>query len=1100
MPTQYTGRVVLILAVLVTSLWAIFPSGNLRKPNLKPGIDMVGGASLLYEIRPPTEGGYTDDLANRMMESLKKRVDPDGVRNLVWRPQGNSRLEIQMPVSGDSGESAAIRAAYAEAQAKLESTNVRPSDVIRAVENLKGDARRDRLNVLAMGSEVRGELFGALASVHDQVEQASADRNIPLQAEKEMEYEALRGRIGETNLTTSELETVMEMKAESRGKRLDELKREYGDFPGRVSAIDAFAEAYLRYDTVRGTLDDATDLKRLLRGSGMLGFYILVEDYSTPEAQAMEQRLAEKGPMPQPNDTMRWFEIDRIQDFQPYPAREYNEKFYALVYSTEDLSMVKGKGAPWDLVGARVAQTELGSSAVGFQFDKVGGRQFGRLTGNNLGRPLVVTLDDKIISAANINSAIYDSGIITRGGGYSQADLRYLINTLNAGSLPAQLTEDPISERVIGPQLGRDNLVRGLAACIFGLVVVAFFLIGYYYVAGIVAMVAVLMNMAIILGVMAMLDATFTLPSVAGIVLTIGMAVDANVLIFERLREEQNRGLSIRMALRNAYDRAFSAILDSNVTTGITSMILYYFGSEEVKGFGLTLMIGLASSMFTALFVTKTIFGIQIDKFGLQRLSSFPLTFPKWDRALRPDINWMSKAKYAIAGSAVFIIVGLACFVIKFQEGEMLDIEFAKGTSVQFELKEPTGIEAVRGWFGGKELEASLPSPSIVSVGLDKRVYEIITPNDDANAVRDAVVATVGERLQSDPQATFTGVGKPLVEVLDDVVLAIDDSAQTLAGMAVDSIDEHRGGVAIVLRDLQPALKPSEIKRRLDNQRLHVQSGSSWGSYRSIDVESETGADEPTTTAIVLASDPHMAGRAGDETEWRSTLAGPVWELVNEAINRPAQLQRVNNFDAQVAGETRQDAMIAIVLSLIVTMGYIWARFGNFKFGTATVIALTHDALFTLAAIGVAHYLADTAVGRALLLEPFRINLTMMAALLTVIGFSMNDTVVIFDRIRENRGKFGVVSRSIVNNSINQTLSRTLLTGGTTIVTILVMYIWGGSGIHGFTFALLVGIVVGTYSSIAIAAPILLLGGRESLEESPQNQPVGQVQRVGQTN
>src|SRR5690606_14980792 len=185
--------------------------------------------------------------------------------------------------------------------------------------------------------------------------------------------------------------------------------------------------------------------------------------------------------------------------------------------------------------------------------------------------------------------------------------LTYLVSTLSAGSLPAQLSDEPISERTVGPQLGADNLRAGFIACISGVILTAVFLIGYYYMSGVVATIAVLLNMIFLLGVMAAFDATFTLPGVAGIVLTLGMAVDANVLIYERLREEQKRGLSVRQALRNAYDRAWSAIVDANVTTLITAVVLFYFGSEEVRGFGLTLIIGLVTSMFTALYVTKTI-------------------------------------------------------------------------------------------------------------------------------------------------------------------------------------------------------------------------------------------------------------------------------------------------------------------------------------------------------------------------------------------------------------------------------------------------------------------------------------------------------------
>ena len=218
-----------------------------------------------------------------------------------------------------------------------------------------------------------------------------------------------------------------------------------------------------------------------------------------------------------------------------------------------------------------------------------------------------------------------------RGGqGFSEAELElpYQHAQRRLACLRS-LADEPISEQTVGPQLGADNLRAGLRSCLFGLVVVGVFLVCYYYISGIVAFLAVIMNLVMILGVMAMLNATFTLPGVAGVVLTIGAAVDANVLIFERFREEKQRGLSLKMALRNAYDRAFSAIVDSNMTTVITSFVLVMMGSEEVKGFGITLLIGLISSLFTALFVTKTIFGILIDHFGVTDLRSLPETFPR---------------------------------------------------------------------------------------------------------------------------------------------------------------------------------------------------------------------------------------------------------------------------------------------------------------------------------------------------------------------------------------------------------------------------------------------------------------------------------------
>jgi len=244
----------------------------------------------------------------------------------------------------------------------------------------------------------------------------------------------------------------------------------------------------------------------------------------------------------------------------------------------------------------------------------------------------------------------------------------------------------------------------------------------------------------------------------------------------------------------------------------------------------------------------------------------------------------------------------------------------------------------------------------------------------------------------------------------------------------------------------------------------------------------------------VLANDENLP-YAKDKEKWEEQLSAPLWKLANEAVNRPAQLQQVKTFDAQVAGDTTRDAITALILSILVIMAYIWFRFGNLKYGTATVVALVHDVLFTIAALGFAHYLyAVPGIGKILELEPFRINMTVVAGILTIMGYSMIDTIVVFDRIRENRGKYGHVSRKIINDAINQTLSRTLLTAGTNIVTVAIMYFLGGEGIHGFTFVLLIGILVGTYSSIAIASPILLIGRTE--EETASVPAKGKLQRA----
>src|SRR4051812_20901586 len=349
MPKNYTGRITLILVVLFLALWAIFPSGNIKKPNLKPGIDMVGGTSLLYQIKPPAQGAVPPDLANQVMESLKKRVDPQGVRNLVWRPQGNTRIEIQMPLTKHNEKASEIREEFAQAQRQLDDTNVRPAAVIDAVENLKGDARTKRLAELSMGSPSRQKLFQDLATTYDALSAARAAKNVEQDVQLDQKYQALQGQIEDTNLSVRKLQDVLDLKPESRDPKLAAIKQESANFPTREKAIDNFAQKYLAYAGVRNSIDDAAELKRLLKGSGVLEFHIMVEDYSTAEAQMMIQRLNKSGPVVQSGDNMRWYQIDHPEDWKQQKF-EYNDKFYALAYTTPGKSMVNGPGITrWSL-------------------------------------------------------------------------------------------------------------------------------------------------------------------------------------------------------------------------------------------------------------------------------------------------------------------------------------------------------------------------------------------------------------------------------------------------------------------------------------------------------------------------------------------------------------------------------------------------------------------------------------------------------------------------------------------------------------------------------------------------------------------------------
>ena len=1093
MEKNQTGRVILILAVLLLAVWAIVPHPSrvfdparplAEKTSLRPGIDMAGGTSLLYQIRPPAGGYHSangESLADAVADALKRRVDPSGIKNLIWRPIGQTRLEIQIPASPQNDKAAAARKAYVAAGRALEATNVSDAAVRAAVEQPAGPARAARLDALVNGVPIRKSLFAQMVARHDEVTAARSAHDADAEAKASDSYDRLVALVERTNLRPAAVEQTLALPADARATDLAALRDATKDNPGRLAALDQFVAAFDAYDAVRGSVDDAAQLKRELQGSGVLEFHVAADEMAPPssaEYARMVRQLHEKGPRPQAGDQLAWYQVDKPEHYSG-TTEPFNGKDYALCWTTPARSMVNGPGTPpWQMEQARKGYDEYNGPDVEFTFDASGGKQFYKFTSDNLKRNLAAVLDRKIVSKAGIQSAIGSSGRIT--GKYTEEQVAYLVETLNAGSLPGQLEPEPISEQTVGPQLGVDNLKKGLKACGFGLVIVAVFLVAYYYLAGVVAAVAVAMNVLLILGVLAAFGATFTLPGIAGIVLTIGAAVDANVLIFERLREEQHHGLGLRVALDNAFRHARTAIWDSNATTIITSLILVWLGSEEVKGFGLTLLIGLLSSLFTSLFVTRTIFNLLIDTAGIKNLNSFPLSFPKWDKFLRPDIDWMGKVKYFLAFSAVLIAVGFAAFAVKARQGKLADVDFTGGTQVQFDLTTPTTLGQVRELFAAKDDPALGREPDLTGAGAGDTSYRLVTPNQDARAVRAAVLAVLGNRIASDLPSQFEHVGDTVDTAQSDkAVLSIPATGLTVGDFKVPGTDDYIGGAAVVLRDLQPPLTLEAIRNRIEQQRAQQSSATNGNraSVRDFTVVGPPDArGEPVHTAVVLTADPDYPFDK-DAAKWAANVAEPLWRLTVDAVTSGGTLGRVNNFDAQVAGETQRTAAYALVLSALVILAYVWFRFGNLKYGAATVLAMLHDVALVIAALGLSHYATSVPwVAQALLVEPFRVNLTIVAAVLTVMSYSMIDTIVVFDRIRENRGKFGHLSRQIVNDSINQTLSRTLLTAGTTLVTVAGMYVVGGPGIHGFTFVLLVGILVGTYSSIAIAAPILLLG------------------------
>ncbi len=1221
-------KALLIVVLAGLAAWNVYPP----KDKLKLGLDLAGGTSLVYEI--DTQGLNRVErkgLAQRMIPILLRRIDPTNVANIVMRPQGDTRIEIQLPVS--SAETRRKRQAFEKALEELEKENVNLLTVRRAL-LAGGAAREEAFSRFAGDSAERKEILDNLATAHDARKAKKDERdslasqmaqlrdkmkstglrddfveamapqwskldagerteaiakfveennpaddgvieaaaNLSEDNKKLVEeyveayskwaevvndlaepetglnakYDQAVARLSELNLSIAQMTDVLDLPAES-AQRQTQLNDFRLKFPEREEKINAVVSAFEEYRADRGRLDDPEDLKRMLKGAGVLEFVILPTSndgkVTTSELEGYLEALRTKGPKQASGGKYVWCQIENIDKF-PHSFKDigsaaigtFGDKYYVLASNRENECMLRGSGMKeWKLRRAYPTTDRTGRRAIGFDHDEVAAGMFFKVTNNNIGRPLCILLDGEAISAPVIESAIRSSGVIT--GDFTETEIEDMVNKLNAGSFPARLSEVPISEKSIGATIGADNRDKGIMAGLIGLAAVAAFILVYYLLAGSIADIALFMNILFVLGMMAMFRATFTLPGIAAIILTIGMSVDANVLIFERIREEQIRGSSLRTAIATGYQRAFRTIFDANVTTFITALILYMVASEEIKGFAIVLMLGIASSMFTALFVTRAIFDFLVGK----RIIREHLLMLRLVRS--PQVNWMGIRGLFFAISLLLIAGGMTVFFARSDtENSKYDIEFTGGTSIQIDLKEGTNLtrsdveSRIRA--KGRQLgNAALAAAKVYSIGDTGLQYEITTTETNETRATVSFNAPGAETVESVTEAinraaeegsgtlynlsvsregpdfvvSTSQVNRQLVR--DVLTRAFGDRAKVsepvineIVGRAVresfaDMLDIRENlGVSITSArkvtesdvELADFLGGIKISCRLENETTYEELATRfkeirfkpdmqelvWYSYKILDSDlAEPEAAASTKSFVYVSVHPEAGYRELSDDEWNRFVENEKAKIIN-ACSLQTSLARVTQIDPSIGAQSKTRALVAIILSLVAIVGYIWIRFGTARYGFAAIAALVHDVCITLGAVTACTYIASTSLGRALLIGDFKINLEMIAAFLTIIGYSLNDTIVVFDRIRENRGKSGKLTPKMISDSINQTLSRTLLTSFTTFMVVLVMYIWGGAGLRGFTFAMLIGILIGTYSSIAIAAPILLLGGK----------------------
>ncbi len=1201
---------VLVIGLVVLSLLVLYPP----RETLKGGIDLVGGTSLLFEI---DTAGLTAEqqagLSTKVMGILKERVDPNSQLNLEWRPVGNTRLEIRMPQPPK--EARARREAYNQAVDRVKAKNLTRFEVESAL-NASGAERDNLLQGLARGLNERTALIEAAKTAFDEHRAAQGGDDAAKVTAASEAYERAVADLLATSLSIARVTDVLGLSpGEPREKEFEKLRKQYPAYDaGSESAPDGklLTKAKTAHDdwaSSKADLEDPSDLKRRLRGSGVLEFRILAErdpsspGFTTDEDPQLRQpidkyveQLKSTGPRRRVGDRFLWapvenlvrfMHLDDIRDFEKAKSNpqqpiveEYAGRYYGLAHADETYGLLHSGGKKtWTLTEAVVDRDPMsGQNVVSFALDPRGAQRFGELTGNNIGRQLCIVLDGAAMSHATIQSQITDRGQIS--GKFTIEQVQDLVRILEAGSLPARLRETPLMENTIGPSLGETNRTMGLRAAVWGGVIV-FILVAWYYglVAGGVANLALALNVLFLLAVMALLDATFTLPGIAGLVLSLGCAIDANVLIFERVREERERGVVFRKALNAGYDKAFSTILDSNLTTLLSAVILGFVGTEEVKGFAITLGIGIAISMFTALTVTRLIFNTMVAKGWLNDFSMRKLI-------KTPNIDWIGLRRFFWPASLVASVGGLVLYVglcITLPQA-MFDVEFLGGTSLQIDLKPEvvmtdeqmtariTGEGLVSGetsassWLAsaagrleaaevvetetpgtfqmssaqlsghqlaalmGATLEGKVSQGGVRPMGQavtlegrpgrltsegfrqavadaakhvreaagriaaarvqgvgevgqergTRQSFEIVTIETDRVLVQAAILACLGEQISVQRAIAFQMSTDSELTMAPYFVVESDDQylSSVIGGDATFDIRRFRGGVAAVVQldqDERP-LALAEFEKRLNEISLQPE----FEAYRTRDTAllpldeaaPLPGGQKGYRRFAALATD-EAVRYDEDSAHWADALAKPFVAQIEAALGQEKSLTKVVQFAATIAEQTRNRALFAIFLALGGVGAYLWLRFGTLDYGLAAIVAMFHDVAITLGLLAAGQFLSQTAIGALLLLEPFRTDLTMIAAVLTVIGYSLNDKIVIFDRIRENKGRLGTLNARMINNSVNQTLSRTVLTGSTTILSVLILYIFGGKGVHGFSYALLIGIVVGTYSSIGVGAALV---------------------------
>ncbi len=972
-------KITLIAALLiVAALCLIVPEQPFRL-----GLDLQGGTRLLYrfDFEKAVADGTIDErelqnkplLLQEFINITRNRLDKTGTLDLSIRPQGEDRVVIELPGTA---------LASANAQGKLKAPLAANAKflVLQDMAPAEIEAFPSTGGVISIGAERIAYGSRTDTQLND------LERGFSATSPAEHVVEA-NVRLVSSDAILNAIENTGQLRFYLGASVADPFFTQNGtDYQTQLSQVTAWIAA----------------------------------NPSTPISEYNSLSQADGGAP----ERLKWFphHVKSSESFTPIETR-----LAPLLIPTKPEENFSGD----DLKTTGVSVDNVGLPAVSFQMADDRALDFGNFTENHKNELMGIVLNDEIVTLATINERLNGGGIINGGArGFKIAEVNEMVTLLRSGSLKIK----PILEERerVGATLGHDNVYAGFISIIIGLAAVLVFIAIYYRKLGLFAAVSLLFNLVLLMGAMAFMQATLTLPGIAGIILTVGMAVDANILIYERMREETKRGAKILLAAKNGFDKALSTIIDANLTTFITAAVLFKIGSGPVRGFATTLMIGIVTSVFAALVLTRLLVHISIEG-GTKKFSMSEFVGDT-------KIAFMKKAKGAIAVSLILIVAGVGYF-ISLPDNVKLSIDFLGGFTVTARTEAPQtkatieqGINTIEGQVARATVAPILSS----AAGDDKYTMFRITYKSSG---ADSEEATGGESIAKTGE---TEIRHALASILQKGPIDLTIAQET---------GGRRANGALYFEEVHSPAEISAVMAGTGLTDIQVQTVRESEAVSVYSFTAGATADKTATVLVPLIDGLFHNLKDGTGTDY--VLANPIPES--------------SIIGASVVGQLRDSALLAILVSLFFVVLYIRARFAEYSYGFAAVAALTHDVLMTLGVLAVTLTLFP-----ALEVE---ISLPMVAAFLTIIGYSLNDTIVVFDRIRENMPRMKMSLSEVIDASINQTLSRTLLTSVTTLLTVVILLAFNvtrGGVLAGFAFALTFGVVVGTYSSIFIACPVFL--------------------------